>query len=154
MGTAGFSLASWLSLLLVSVGAACGSANRVVRDDRSGRWIAVHFVEASLTSTRPDGRPWHVSRSGDGGLALVGGLIGLAVGDPATGFALGSALSDPGRTLDRLRAAGMKASVTRRSRIAFGPVLRGRERWLRQRGLLSPTDENEDLVVVRAELPV
>ncbi|MFH8833874.1 HemK2/MTQ2 family protein methyltransferase [Streptomyces lincolnensis] len=65
-----------------------------------------------------------------------------------------SALSDPGRTLDRLRAAGLKASVTRRSRIAFGPVLRGRERWLRRRGLLSPTDENEELVVVRAELPV
>jgi release factor glutamine methyltransferase len=65
-----------------------------------------------------------------------------------------SALSDPGRTLEHLRSAGLKASVTRRRRIAFGPVLRGREEWLREGGLLSPADEKEELVVVRAELPV
>ncbi|MFE9441839.1 HemK2/MTQ2 family protein methyltransferase [Streptomyces sp. NPDC006602] len=65
-----------------------------------------------------------------------------------------SALSDPGRTLEHLRAAGLKASVTRRCRIGFGPVLRGREHWLRERGLLSPAEEKEELVVVRAELPV
>ncbi|MFF0160875.1 HemK2/MTQ2 family protein methyltransferase [Streptomyces sp. NPDC005263] len=65
-----------------------------------------------------------------------------------------SGLSDPARTLDHLRTAGLKASVIRRSRISFGPVLRGREKWLRGRGLLSPADEQEELVVVRAELPV
>ncbi|GAB2758480.1 methyltransferase [Streptomyces bullii] len=65
-----------------------------------------------------------------------------------------SALSDTGLTLERLRAAGLKAAVTRRQRIAFGPVLRGRERWLRERGLLSAADNEEELVVVRAELPV
>ncbi|KOU61846.1 methyltransferase [Streptomyces sp. MMG1533] len=65
-----------------------------------------------------------------------------------------SALSDPGRTLDHLRTAGLKASVTLRRRIAFGPVLRGREHWLRERGLLAPAEEKEELVVVRAELPV
>ncbi|MER7056475.1 MULTISPECIES: HemK2/MTQ2 family protein methyltransferase [unclassified Streptomyces] len=65
-----------------------------------------------------------------------------------------SALSEPERTVGHLRAAGLKAAVTRRQRIAFGPVVRGRERWLRQRGLLSPADDEEELVVVRAELPV
>ncbi|MYS54411.1 methyltransferase, partial [Streptomyces sp. SID6013] len=35
-----------------------------------------------------------------------------------------------------------------------GPVVRGRERWLRQRGLLSGAAHDEELVVVRAELPV
>lgn len=65
-----------------------------------------------------------------------------------------SGLSDPGRTLDHLRTTGLKASVIRRSRISFGPVLRGRENWLRGRGLLSPADKQEELVVVRAELPV
>ncbi|MEU2285260.1 HemK2/MTQ2 family protein methyltransferase [Streptomyces sp. NPDC013178] len=64
-----------------------------------------------------------------------------------------SALSDPDRTLALLRAAGMKASVTRRRRIPFGPVLRSREGWLRARGLLSAEENNEELVVVRAELP-
>jgi release factor glutamine methyltransferase len=65
-----------------------------------------------------------------------------------------SALSDPELTVGQLRAAGLKAAVTRRRRIAFGPVLRGRERWLRQRGLLPATENKEELVVVRAELPV
>ncbi|MEV5319589.1 HemK2/MTQ2 family protein methyltransferase [Streptomyces sp. NPDC052687] len=64
-----------------------------------------------------------------------------------------SALNDPDRTLAQLRAAGLKAAVTRRSRIAFGPVLSARAEWLRHRGLLGPSEEKEELVVVRAELP-
>ncbi|MBT3150312.1 methyltransferase [Streptomyces sp. CHD11] len=65
-----------------------------------------------------------------------------------------SALSGPELTLGLLRASGLKAAVTRRRRIAFGPVLRDREHWLRERGLLPPTENEEELVVVRAELPV
>ncbi|GAA3309293.1 hypothetical protein GCM10020295_73580 [Streptomyces cinereospinus] len=64
-----------------------------------------------------------------------------------------SALSGPERTLELLRGAGLKSSVIRRSRIAFGPVLRERQDWLRQRGLLSAAENKEELVVVRAELP-
>ncbi|WP_104784315.1 MULTISPECIES: HemK2/MTQ2 family protein methyltransferase [Streptomyces] len=65
-----------------------------------------------------------------------------------------SALSGPDLTVGQLRTAGLKAAVTRRHRIALGPVLRGRERWLRERGLLPAADDKEELVVVRAELPV
>ncbi|MET8076711.1 HemK2/MTQ2 family protein methyltransferase [Streptomyces sp. NPDC005303] len=65
-----------------------------------------------------------------------------------------SELSDSGRTVGHLREAGLKAAVTRRHRIAFGPVLHTRKHWLRQRGLLSAGDEKEELVVVRAELPL
>ncbi|MER5428189.1 HemK2/MTQ2 family protein methyltransferase [Streptomyces sp. NPDC002588] len=64
-----------------------------------------------------------------------------------------SALSDPASTLAFLRASGLKASVTRRRRVPFGPVVRAREDWLRTRGLLSAEEKNEELVVVRAELP-
>ncbi|MFF8190869.1 HemK2/MTQ2 family protein methyltransferase [Streptomyces bobili] len=64
-----------------------------------------------------------------------------------------SAMSDPDRTVGQLRAADMKASVTGRRRIPFGPVLRSREEWLRRRGLLSGGENDEELVVVRAELP-
>ncbi|MCL7425036.1 HemK2/MTQ2 family protein methyltransferase [Streptomyces sp. YS415] len=65
-----------------------------------------------------------------------------------------SSLSGPDRTVQWLREAGLKAAVSRRCRIPFGPVLRTREEWLRQRGLLSATDEQEELVVVRAERAV
>ncbi|MFG2357105.1 HemK2/MTQ2 family protein methyltransferase [Streptomyces sp. NPDC048521] len=62
-----------------------------------------------------------------------------------------SALSDPDRTLELLRAADLKATVVRRRWIAFGPVLRSREDWLRRRGLLEASDDREELVVIRAE---
>ncbi|MGW3210602.1 HemK2/MTQ2 family protein methyltransferase [Streptomyces sp. NPDC001135] len=62
-----------------------------------------------------------------------------------------SSLSDPYRTLELLRAAGLKAAVTRRRWIAFGPVLRSREDWLRGCGLILPEEDREELVVVRAE---
>ncbi|MFE9774704.1 HemK2/MTQ2 family protein methyltransferase [Streptomyces sp. NPDC005931] len=65
-----------------------------------------------------------------------------------------SALSGPELTVGLLRAAGLKAAVTQRRRIAFGPVLRDREEWLRERGLLLDNEDKEELVVVRAELPV
>jgi release factor glutamine methyltransferase len=64
-----------------------------------------------------------------------------------------SALSGPDRTLELLREAGLKAAVVRRRWITFGPVLRSREEWLRRRGLLAPTEDREELVVIRAERP-
>ncbi|MFI9245409.1 HemK2/MTQ2 family protein methyltransferase [Streptomyces sp. NPDC053086] len=64
-----------------------------------------------------------------------------------------SALSGPDRTLELLRASGLKATVVRRRWIDLGPVLRSREDWLRRRGLLAPADEREELVVIRAERP-
>ncbi|WP_225825806.1 HemK2/MTQ2 family protein methyltransferase [Streptomyces naphthomycinicus] len=64
-----------------------------------------------------------------------------------------SALSGPDRSLELLRAAGLKAGVVRRRWIAFGPVVRSREDWLRRCGLLAPTDDREELVVIRAERP-
>ncbi|MFF4794765.1 HemK2/MTQ2 family protein methyltransferase [Streptomyces sp. NPDC001276] len=68
-----------------------------------------------------------------------------------------SALSGPDHTLHRLRATGLEAAVVRRRWIAFGPVLRSRRGWLRERGLLSAeeaADEKEELVVIRAERPL
>lgn len=65
-----------------------------------------------------------------------------------------SALSCPDRTLAHLRESGLKASVTRRRVIPFGPVLRSRESWLRERSPVAARDQKEELVVVRAELPV
>jgi release factor glutamine methyltransferase len=64
-----------------------------------------------------------------------------------------SALSGPEPTLEQLRAGGLAASVVDRRWVAFGPVLREREHWLRERGLLasgSAADEKEELVVIRA----
>ncbi|MFD7014815.1 HemK2/MTQ2 family protein methyltransferase [Streptomyces sp. NPDC059928] len=62
-----------------------------------------------------------------------------------------SALSGTDATLQMLEAAGMRAKVTDRAIIPYGPVLRSRAAWLRTRGLVGPDDTMEELVVIRAE---
>ncbi|MFJ1604582.1 HemK2/MTQ2 family protein methyltransferase [Streptomyces sp. NPDC088253] len=60
-----------------------------------------------------------------------------------------SALCGVEATLDRLTTAGLRASVTERATIPFGPVLLSRLDWLRERGM--PAAEIlEELVIVRA----
>ncbi|WP_434096537.1 HemK2/MTQ2 family protein methyltransferase [Streptomyces mobaraensis] len=60
-----------------------------------------------------------------------------------------SALSGEERTLELLRRAGMAAEVVDRRSVPFGPVLRERADWLRERGLLAAGQDKEELVVVR-----
>ncbi len=62
-----------------------------------------------------------------------------------------SALSGTEATVSRLEAAGMRAKVADRTLIPYGPVLRSRLDWLRDRRLVGPHDTMEELVVIRAE---
>ncbi|WP_242910534.1 HemK2/MTQ2 family protein methyltransferase [Actinomadura terrae] len=62
-----------------------------------------------------------------------------------------SALNGVEPTLVALRQAGLRASVVARHREPFGPVLRGRAESLTARGLLSPGQGHEELVVIRAD---
>ncbi|MFB8208517.1 HemK2/MTQ2 family protein methyltransferase [Streptomyces sp. NPDC056010] len=64
-----------------------------------------------------------------------------------------SALCGAEETLDRLTASGLRAAVTSRSSVPFGPVMTARLPWLRAQGLLGPRDDTEELVVIRAERP-
>jgi release factor glutamine methyltransferase len=114
------------------------------------------YVPDPDDSRTPQGRARNWNGGRDGRL-LVNRICQEAPGLLRPGGVLlmvHSALSDPDRTVGQLRAAGLKAAVTRRHRIAFGPVLRDRADWLRGRGLLAPAENKEELVVVRAELPV
>lgn len=79
-----------LLLALIIGSAGCGGAQRA----RSGgtAWYEIRFKGAALSSRRASGVPWHTSGS-DQSASLIGGLIGLAVGYPEVGFALGSALT-------------------------------------------------------------
>lgn len=64
-----------------------------------------------------------------------------------------SELSDPDASLNQLRAGGLRADVVLRSRIPFGPVLRGRADFLERQGLIRPGQRDEGLVVIRADRP-
>ncbi|MFD5558835.1 HemK2/MTQ2 family protein methyltransferase [Streptomyces sp. NPDC127068] len=62
-----------------------------------------------------------------------------------------SALCGVAPTLAALERSGLEARVTDRCRVPFGPVLRSRGTWLRDRGLIRADEEKEELVIVRAE---
>ncbi|MHC3467200.1 HemK2/MTQ2 family protein methyltransferase [Streptomyces sp. 7R007] len=114
------------------------------------------YVPAPTGETAPRGpaRAWDAGRDGRLVLDRICREAPAQLRPGGVLLLVHSALSGPDTTLARLRAEGLKASVTRRQRIALGPVLRSREGWLRERGLLSPADDKEELVVVRAELPL
>ncbi|MFF7726704.1 HemK2/MTQ2 family protein methyltransferase [Streptomyces sp. NPDC008001] len=61
-----------------------------------------------------------------------------------------SALSEADRTLALLAAAGLDARISDRALVPLGPVIRARAGWLRDRGLLAPGQDKEELVVIRA----
>ncbi|KAA0940559.1 MULTISPECIES: HemK2/MTQ2 family protein methyltransferase [Streptomyces] len=62
-----------------------------------------------------------------------------------------SGLSGTEETLERLADSGLSATVSDREHIPFGPVLRSRLSWLRESGRIAPREENEELVIVRAQ---
>ncbi|MEU9187252.1 HemK2/MTQ2 family protein methyltransferase [Streptomyces sp. NPDC048484] len=62
-----------------------------------------------------------------------------------------SGLSGTEETLERLADSGLRATVGDRAYIPFGPVLRSRLPWLRESGQVAAREENEELVIVRAE---
>lgn len=62
-----------------------------------------------------------------------------------------SALCGVEASLNRLREAGLNASVVARRREPFGPVMRARARTLRAQDLIGPGQEHEELVVIRAD---
>jgi hypothetical protein len=59
-----------------------------------GEYI-VRFPSARLNATRPNGQPWHTTPA-DTTTTALGGLFGIAVGNPEAGIAIGEALSNPG----------------------------------------------------------
>ncbi|BBC36659.1 hypothetical protein SGFS_079530 [Streptomyces graminofaciens] len=54
-------------------------------------------------------------------------------------------------TLWRLACAGLRASVTDRAVVPYGPVLRTRHEWLVRQGLVDDGEGREELVVIRAQ---
>ncbi|MEU7243162.1 HemK2/MTQ2 family protein methyltransferase [Streptomyces sparsogenes] len=123
----------------------------------SGRYDVVLANPPYVPAPSPSGLPPHApARSWDAGPDGRAVLDDLCARAPALlrpgGVLLlvQSALSGAGTTLEQLRTQGLRAEVTARRMIPFGPVLRGRSAWLASRGLIAPGEDKEELVVIRA----
>jgi release factor glutamine methyltransferase len=71
--------------------------------------------------------------------------------DGGTIFIVHSEFADVDRTVDGLRAAGLRAQVVAQCWIPFGPVLTARALWLERIGLLDVGRRRERLAVIRGD---
>jgi release factor glutamine methyltransferase len=99
-------------------------------------------------------QPDHVWDGGPGGRAVLDRLCAAAPSLLTPGGMLllvQSAVCGIESTIERLRAEGLKVTVGTRRREPFGPIMTARATQLEDRGLISPKQRYEDLVVIRAE---
>ncbi len=96
------------------------------------------------------GRARH-TEAGTTGRVLLDRLIDAAPAHLAPGGVLlvtHSSVNGEEATLERMRSAGLDASVVERRRGALGPLLAARAPQLEERGLLPPGERSENLLVV------
>lgn len=93
---------------------------------------------------------------GQDGRMILDPLCGVAADMLNTGgvmFIVQSEFAGIERSLDQLRASGLKAYIVATQRIPFGPVLSAQASWLEKSGVLAPGRRDELLVVIRADKP-
>ena len=101
--------------------------------------------------TRGRSRAWDAGADGRAMLDRLCVLAPCVLAPDGVLLLVQSALSGVDTTLRQLRGGGLKATVVGRAEVPFGPVMRGREKLLRDQGLLDPEQRYEELVVIRAD---
>ncbi|MGO4613840.1 HemK2/MTQ2 family protein methyltransferase [Nocardia sp. 2YAB30] len=96
-------------------------------------------------------RAWNAGARGRTALDRLCAMMPSLLKPRGVALIVHSALSDPDSTMSQLRNKGLKAAVVARATVPFGPVLRRRADWLKATGLIEPGQEQEDLVVIRAD---
>ncbi|MFI9007757.1 HemK2/MTQ2 family protein methyltransferase [Actinosynnema sp. NPDC053489] len=109
------------------------------------------YVPSAGVPDRGAARAWDAGLDGRRVLDRLCAVLPLLLADRGMGLIVHSALSDPDVTLRQLRGGGLKASVVARRTVPFGPVMRDRAEWLARRGLIDRGQEQEELVVIRAD---
>ncbi|MFE6550527.1 HemK2/MTQ2 family protein methyltransferase [Streptomyces sp. NPDC057746] len=96
------------------------------------------------------GRAWNAGRDGRAILDRICEEVPQALRPGGILLMVQSALSGPEETLLQLTGSGLQAAVSDRMYLPFGPVLRSRLPWLRDRRLVTPRESFEELVIIRA----
>lgn len=133
-----------------------GTRIRVRRGDlfgpvTRGRFQLVLANPPYVPASRDDDRRWDAGGDGRSVIDRLCAAIPDRLDDGGVLLMVHSAMCGVTPTLAALRGAGLSARTVRRCRVPFGPVLRARAGWLRQRGALEPAEHDEELVVIRAQ---
>ncbi|NUP14717.1 MAG: methyltransferase [Streptomyces sp.] len=133
-----------------------GDLTRAVRGESYDLVVSNPPYVPSPAARLPHRGPARAWEAGGDGRAFVDRICEAAPGVLRPGGVLlivHSGLCGPGDTVRRLTERGMRASITDRAMVPYGPVLRSRRSWLVRQGLAGAEDSREELVVVRAERP-
>jgi release factor glutamine methyltransferase len=152
---------AWRAVLTARMNALlAGHRIRVLHGDLAGRDRRYDLVVSnppyvpspeSAPPGRGPARAWDAGHDGRAVVDRVCATAPLVLAPRGVLLMVHSALCGTGATLAALARAGLRATVTDRELIPFGPVMRGREAWLRDAGLVDEDQDKEELVVIRAE---
>jgi release factor glutamine methyltransferase len=153
---------SWRAVLSARLNAARARQRvRVLRGDLSGPVRGQRFdlvvsnppyVPAPVAARgHSAARAWDAGPGGRQTLDRVCAHAGEVLSARGVLLLVHSGMCRTEETLSRLAASGLRAEVADRCHVAFGPVTRARLGWLREEGLLARGEEQEELVVIRAE---
>lgn len=98
-------------------------------------------------------RSWNAGEQGRAVLDRLCRVLPNLLAPGGTALLVHSVLSDPDATLTQLRVGELKAATVARSAVPFGPVMHELAPWLVSAGLVEPGQDQEDLVVIRADKP-
>lgn len=133
-----------------------GTRIRVHRGDlfapvARGRFQLVLANPPYVPASKDEDRRWDAGGDGRTVIDRLCAAIPDRLDDGGVLLMVHSAMCGVATTLATLRAAGLSARAVRHCRVPFGPVLRRRAAWLRHRGVLAPSERDEELVVIRAQ---
>ena len=109
------------------------------------------YVPGGAERPRGRDRAWDAGADGRAILDRLCANLPLLLAPGGTALVVHSHLSDEDRTLAQLRGGGLKATVVGRAEVPYGPVMRARRRALVELGLVTDTDDTEELVVIRGD---
>lgn len=145
-------LSAWLTCRLGGVPAEVRRGD--FADVLAGRTFDLVLANPPYVPAPPGIRPhaaWDAGPDGRGVLDRLCALLPGLLRPRGVALIVHSALACGESTVTALRTMGLKAAVVDRDSVPFGPVLRGRQDWLRRAGLLEPGRDTEDLVVIRGD---
>jgi release factor glutamine methyltransferase len=112
----------------------------------------VPAIDESLP-TRGASRAWEAGVDGRALLDRVCAEVPARLAPGGSLLIVQSNLNGTQRTLDALSAAGLSADVAFRERGPLGPLMTAMIPQLEERGLLSPGERHEEVVVIRGRRP-
>ncbi|WP_240772221.1 HemK2/MTQ2 family protein methyltransferase [Nocardia sp. CS682] len=149
------SMSTWLNCRLrgIDVEVLRGDFEAMLRDRQFDVLLANPPYVPARQGPPPRGRAraWFAGQDGRSFLDRLCAATPNLLAPNGTALIVHSMVADPDLTITQLRRGGLKAAAVARTTIPFGPVMRQCSDHLVDEGLIQPGQQDEELVVIRAD---